>query len=470
MATMKLEFNEPLHQSTEDLFIPPTAGKNADSQTLIKKRIAEAVSKKALPSEPKKYRRQWAEETLASLTPQLPVNVQQPETVEKLMAFCQLSVEVKSLNLPEQPQLEGELPSADELPLAPFGVTTNVLNLQQNKKPVVTTQSQKVDNTVEINQVILNNPISSDAAPAKLVTQPTSSLINQGERSYKPLSASHSLLADVGETSKTPLAAENRPLTSSHDVPKNNMKLAHDGSVILTNKQPSQAHDGPVILTNKQPSQAHDGSVTLTNKQPSQAVRKNESLKTDSSNVNFLENTLLNPNVEMTTAKLVPSMQPVKQRDESIPSQPIQHQRLEDNSETPDVLAMQNNNGTQAPTNANAMVNTLSQPRQQTNGVNKMAEVIAKAASVTSDNVAKVEGRSLTYTFNQWQNSPSVTFELTARGSELLATTTSPEVHRALHENQHLFRSEQPLSIRHEEQRHERQRQQQQEQPEQEDN
>ncbi|WP_439652705.1 SpaN/EivJ family type III secretion system needle length determinant [Providencia manganoxydans] len=84
--------------------------------------------------------------------------------------------------------------------------------------------------------------------------------------------------------------------------------------------------------------------------------------------------------------------------------------------------------------------------------------------------MVKVESRSLTYTFNQWQNSPSVTFEIAARGSELLATTSSPEVHRALHENQHLFRSEQPLSIRHEEQRHERQRQQQHEQLEQEDN
>ncbi|MEX6315708.1 hypothetical protein AB6G19_20670 [Providencia manganoxydans] len=46
MATMKLELNKLVNQPTEDLFIPSITGKNSDSQMVIKKRIAEAVSKK----------------------------------------------------------------------------------------------------------------------------------------------------------------------------------------------------------------------------------------------------------------------------------------------------------------------------------------------------------------------------------------------------------------------------------------
>lgn len=431
MATIKLEFSEPLSRPTEDLFIPPAAGKKADSQTAIKKRIVDAASKKAYPSEPKKHRCKWAEETLAPLIAQLPANMQQAETVEKLMAFCQLNLEVKS----ETP-LDG-LPLASELSLASLSVPTTMLGLQVGNKPAAVTKSQITNNTVETHKTISNYDETTEVITPKLVTELASSSINQHAKSS---STSHSLLSDVVDMPEKPLSTSDKtlsmsdkPLTSVRDMSRGDIKVTDDGSTMLSNKQPN------ALMTNK----------------PSQAELPNES---------SLKNNQLSTNLEAMNAKSA------IQSGEAIINPPIQHQQLDNQNESPDVLAMQNNLGAQTSTNTTAMAGTLSQPRQQTNNVSKIAEAMAKTASVTADSVAKVEGRSLTYTFNQWQNSPSVTFELAARGSELLATTTSPEVHRALHENQHLFRSEHPLSIRHEEQRHERQRQQQQEQPEQEDN
>ncbi|MEY0232887.1 SpaN/EivJ family type III secretion system needle length determinant [Providencia manganoxydans] len=444
MATMKLEFNEPLHQLTEDLFIPPTAGKNADSQTLIKKRIADAASKKAYPSEPKKHRRKWAEETLAPLISQLPMKMQPPEMVEKLMAFCQLGLEVKSASSLDGLSLEGELTTIDDLPLAPLSVSATIIGSQLGNKSAAVTKDQITNTTIETNKIISNYDETTEAITPKLVTELASSMINQRDMPHQSSSVSNAMLSDIIDipikplsTSDKLLPTSDKPSTSVFDISHSNIKVTHDDSAMLFNKQPK------ALMTGK----------------PSQA---------ELFNTNILKNNQLSTNLDAMNSKS--AMQPVKQFDELTISQPIQHQQLDNQNESPDVLAMQNNHGAQTSTNTAAMAGTLSQPRQETNSVSKIAEVIAKTASVTSDSVAKVEGRSLTYTFNQWQNSPSVTFELAARGSELLATTTSPEVHRALHENQHLFRSEQPLSIRHEEQRHERQRQQQQEQPEQEDN
>lgn len=52
--------------------------------------------------------------------------------------------------------------------------------------------------------------------------------------------------------------------------------------------------------------------------------------------------------------------------------------------------------------------------------------------------------RTLSYTFSQWKNSPTVKFELSNAG-ELTALTNSVEVQQALQDNHHLLASENPL-------------------------
>lgn len=52
--------------------------------------------------------------------------------------------------------------------------------------------------------------------------------------------------------------------------------------------------------------------------------------------------------------------------------------------------------------------------------------------------------RTLSYTFSQWKNSPTVKFELSNAG-ELIALTNSVEVQQALQDNHHLLTSENPL-------------------------
>ncbi|MEQ4676069.1 hypothetical protein ABN063_16020 [Providencia vermicola] len=64
------------------------------------------------------------------------------------------------------------------------------------------------------------------------------------------------------------------------------------------------------------------------------------------------------------------------------------------------------------------------------------------------------EPRTLTYTFHQWKNTPSVTFELATK-TELVALTQSQEVQETLKENKHLLNSEQDIYF-HQEQHKER--------------
>ncbi|MGO2304740.1 MAG: SpaN/EivJ family type III secretion system needle length determinant [Providencia sp.] len=77
----------------------------------------------------------------------------------------------------------------------------------------------------------------------------------------------------------------------------------------------------------------------------------------------------------------------------------------------------------------------------------------------------KAEARSLTYTFKNWQASPSVTFELASKG-EFLGSTYSQEVHQALNENKHLFNHESNVHIRREDERNQQRHDQQQQQQE----
>ncbi|HHE6470570.1 TPA: hypothetical protein ACPFI9_002955, partial [Providencia rettgeri] len=65
--------------------------------------------------------------------------------------------------------------------------------------------------------------------------------------------------------------------------------------------------------------------------------------------------------------------------------------------------------------------------------------------------------RSLTYTFSQWQSSPSVTFELASKG-EFIASTQSQEVQVALNENKHLLDHENSVHIRREDERQQQHR------------
>ncbi|MEW2739162.1 SpaN/EivJ family type III secretion system needle length determinant [Providencia sp. PROV130] len=81
---------------------------------------------------------------------------------------------------------------------------------------------------------------------------------------------------------------------------------------------------------------------------------------------------------------------------------------------------------------------------------------------------SKSTGRSLTYTFNQWQSSPSVTFELTSKG-EFIASTASRDVQLALNENKHLLNHESSVHIRREDERQQQRNRQQHDQQQEED-
>lgn len=65
-------------------------------------------------------------------------------------------------------------------------------------------------------------------------------------------------------------------------------------------------------------------------------------------------------------------------------------------------------------------------------------------------------GRTLSYTFSQWRNSPTVTFELSA-SDRLIAMTDSAEVQQALLESQHWLMTESELHFRERQHREKRQ-------------
>lgn len=93
MATVKLALNEPSTRVAENHAAFPLAkGKQPDSKSLIKQRMAEVASKKAQTSPPQKRRKKEMEDSLALLLAQLPVHLRHTETAEKMMAFCQLGI------------------------------------------------------------------------------------------------------------------------------------------------------------------------------------------------------------------------------------------------------------------------------------------------------------------------------------------------------------------------------------------
>ncbi|MGG4609569.1 SpaN/EivJ family type III secretion system needle length determinant [Providencia sp. Me31A] len=92
---------------------------------------------------------------------------------------------------------------------------------------------------------------------------------------------------------------------------------------------------------------------------------------------------------------------------------------------------------------------------------------IAVRAATDDFHIKETLPRTLTYTFHQWKNTPSVTFELATK-TEFIATTQSREVQQTLLENKHLLSGEKNIYFR-QDQEHGQQHRQQQEQHQQEE-
>ncbi|WP_272676701.1 hypothetical protein ACLI07_00795 [Providencia huaxiensis] len=105
------------------------------------------------------------------------------------------------------------------------------------------------------------------------------------------------------------------------------------------------------------------------------------------------------------------------------------------------------------------------QPKQE---VHRIPELIENNPLLGESKQLKAVSRSLTYTFNQWQSSPSVTFELASKG-EFVASTASQEVQLALNENKHLLNHETSVHIQREDERQQHRNRQQHDQPQEED-
>ncbi|AWS49778.1 MULTISPECIES: hypothetical protein [Providencia] len=105
---------------------------------------------------------------------------------------------------------------------------------------------------------------------------------------------------------------------------------------------------------------------------------------------------------------------------------------------------------------------------QQKQEVHKAPELMENNPLLGEDKQPKSMGRSLTYTFNQWQSSPSVTFELASKG-EFIASTASRDVQLALNENKHLLNHESSVQIRREDERQQQRNRQQHDQQQEED-
>ncbi|MDM9283011.1 hypothetical protein QU814_07400 [Providencia rettgeri] len=105
---------------------------------------------------------------------------------------------------------------------------------------------------------------------------------------------------------------------------------------------------------------------------------------------------------------------------------------------------------------------------QQKQDVHKAPELMENNPLLGEDKQPKSMGRSLTYTFNQWQSSPSVTFELASKG-EFIASTASRDVQLALNENKHLLNHESSVEIRREDERQQQRNRQQHDQEQEED-
>ncbi|MTB79997.1 type III secretion protein [Providencia stuartii] len=481
MATVKLALNELSTRVAENHAAFPLAkGKQPDSKSLIKQRMAEVASKKAQTSPPQKRRKKEMEDSLALLLAQLPVDLRHTETAEKMMAFCQLGINatagVKAAQSHrELPVIEASL-SHRALPMTEISsdsegdstdkalidapLVPNHVAIGQGVigKTHWQQESNRLSNTAETVSVETNANLSISANTNKNVVRHQASITALAPQPKKWQGAEHNKHALPPSTQ-----------IKHREVEQNDLHIHHETH-----------HEMPIPLGVKTTSVTREAmSVSpLSFQAPALSLPTHESRILPQSEITARP---------MSPSPSVASISVADQGQYSTPSslplvQPTQSQKIDEGDTVPEIsqpypqLEIDDSPDWVIPPlatttcNEKGQIAPMVQSRQPTNKANSTLDMGTEAmAAATENKVTQIEGSRLTYTFNQWQNSPSVTFELATRGSELLATTTSPEVHRALHENQHLLRSDHPLSIRDEESRHERQRQQRQQQSEQED-
>ncbi|HGN1706431.1 TPA: hypothetical protein ACKRTE_002304 [Providencia rettgeri] len=105
--------------------------------------------------------------------------------------------------------------------------------------------------------------------------------------------------------------------------------------------------------------------------------------------------------------------------------------------------------------------------RESSLAVSQVDKWVAHRSAIEDFYIKEALPRTLTYTFHQWKNTPSVTFELATK-TEFIATTQSREVQQTLLENKHLLSGEKNIYFR-QDQEHGQQHRQQQEQHQQEE-
>ncbi|MBO1929714.1 hypothetical protein J4731_20920 [Providencia rettgeri] len=76
--------------------------------------------------------------------------------------------------------------------------------------------------------------------------------------------------------------------------------------------------------------------------------------------------------------------------------------------------------------------------------MHKMPELVESPPFLGENQQSKTAKRSFTYTFSQWQSSPSVTFDWPLR--RVCCLNSEPEVQLALNENKHLLNYETSVS------------------------
>ncbi|TOM54290.1 hypothetical protein, partial [Vibrio parahaemolyticus] len=77
---------------------------------------------------------------------------------------------------------------------------------------------------------------------------------------------------------------------------------------------------------------------------------------------------------------------------------------------------------------------------EQSSTAQKVEQWIEHSNAIKNAQVNESSPRTLTYTFQQWKNAPSVTFELATK-TDVIASTYSREVQHVLQDNKHLLSS-----------------------------
>lgn len=120
-------------------------------------------------------------------------------------------------------------------------------------------------------------------------------------------------------------------------------------------------------------------------------------------------------------------------------------------------------------------IGTPAQPQTQASVTHESSSAASLAdkwavhrSAIEDFHIKETLPRTLTYTFHQWKNTPSVTFELATK-TEFIATTQSREVQQTLQENKHLLSGEKNIYFRQEQDGGQQHRQQQEQHQQEED-